>query len=125
MTDESQDSDSLQWYLVRKIQRICKATLFCVADPDQSIYGWRGADTEYLIRNQAEFTTYELEINYRSEGDIVEAANSLISHNKNRIEKTMVADKDANSPIEIKNNLDSAGIAKMCAFLEKESPGVK
>ena len=125
MTDESQDSDSLQWYLVRKIQKICKATLFCVADPDQSIYGWRGADADYLIRNQDEFTTYKLEINYRSDAHVVEAANNLISHNKNRIEKTMKTFRADWTPITIKNNLTSAGIVGMYISLEQKDPGCK
>lgn len=119
MTDESQDSDSLQWYLVRKIQKICKATLFCVADPDQSIYGWRGADADYLIRNQDEFTTYKLEINYRSDGHIVEAANNLISHNKNRIKKTMTAANGARTSIETIKNMDSGGIVKFYQSLKE------
>ncbi len=125
MTDESQDSDKLQWYLVREIQRICKATLFCVTDLDQSIYSFRGAVPEYLIEHQDEFATYKLEINYRSDGNIVEAANKLISHNKNRIEKTMKPFKDAQAPITIKNNLNSAAIVGMYMSLEEKDPGCK
>lgn len=125
MTDESQDSDSLQWQLVREIQKICKATLFCVTDLDQSIYSFRGAVPEYLIEHQEDFTTYKLEINYRSDGHIVKAANNLIAKNKNRIEKTMVADKDANSPIEIIPNMDSSGIVGLYQSMKENSAGSK
>ena len=125
MTDESQDSDSLQWSLVEEIKRICKATLFCVADPDQAIFSWRGADVDYLVRNQGFFTTYRLKINYRSDAHIVEAANNLIKNNKIRVEKTMEPFKEAKVPIKIKNNMTSAGIVGMYMSMLEQTPDLK
>lgn len=113
MMDESQDSDSLQWSLVEDIKRACDATLFCVADPDQAIYGWRGADVDYLVRNQGNFTTYHLDINYRSTGHIVDAANNLIKNNFIRVEKTMEANRGPEERIDVRKNLTSNEIVAL------------
>ncbi|OEU68472.1 MAG: hypothetical protein BBJ57_07280 [Desulfobacterales bacterium PC51MH44] len=110
MMDESQDSDCLQWSLVENIKSITGSTLFCVADPDQAIYGWRGADVDYLVRNQGNFTTYHLNINYRSTGKIVAAANNLIKNNAIRVEKTMEACREPGVKLDVNKNLTSEGI---------------
>lgn len=91
ITDESQDTDPLQWQLLKTIQDLCDTTLFSVSDTDQAIYKFRGADTEYLIRHQDEFKIYLLTKNYRSGEVIVKAANKLIAHNQDRIDKNMEA----------------------------------
>jgi len=59
------------------------------------IYEWRGACPEFIIDHQHEFRIYLLETNYRSVPEIVEASNNLISHNKDRIPKTMKAVRPA------------------------------
>ena len=113
MMDESQDSDALQWSLVENIRRECKTTLFCVADVQQSIYSFRGAVPEYLIQHQDEFIIYHLEINYRSDSYIVEAANNLISHNEERIAKSMKPFKKFRHPVKVVHNIDSGALVSL------------
>ena len=124
MIDEVQDNDPLQWEIVNKLCALCKASLFAVGDIDQSIYAFRGADPEYLVRHQGEFDIFRLETNYRSDGNVVAAANNLIGHNSNRLEKTMVAFEDAQTPIRYQSEADSQGLFKMIQGLDMRSPGV-
>nr|WP_197972103.1 UvrD-helicase domain-containing protein [Nitrosophilus labii] len=118
MIDEYQDTNELQYLLVKKLcythNNIC-----VVGDDDQSIYGWRGAN----IKNILEFPNHfpntkvvKLEKNYRSTQEILKAANSLIEHNRNRLGKKLEAVIGKGKPIEIYESKDeieeSAKIAK-------------
>lgn len=89
LVDEVQDNDHLQWDIIREMCAVLNASLFCVGDVDQSIYEWRGAAPEYLVTHAHEFDVYRIESNYRSDSEIVLAANRLIEHNENRLPKTM------------------------------------
>ncbi len=93
MIDEFQDTNELQFRLL-KLLCATHNNLCVVGDDDQSIYGWRGAN----IKNILEFDTLfentkvvKLEENYRSTEKILECANQLISHNKNRHQKVLKA----------------------------------
>ncbi|MBQ7720465.1 MAG: UvrD-helicase domain-containing protein, partial [Clostridia bacterium] len=91
MADEFQDSSRRE---LRLIKQLCSAhgNLFVVGDPDQNIYEWRGADMSILVDFDRTFPgaeTIKLSRNYRSTGHILGAANSLISNNKNRVEKEL------------------------------------
>ena len=120
MIDEVQDNDPLQWEIVNKLCALCKASLFAVGDIDQSIYAFRGADPEYLVRHQGEFDIFRLETNYRSDGNVVQAANKLISQNQNRLEKNMVAFEDAQTPIRYHMDADSNGLAEViCGMINR------
>jgi superfamily I DNA/RNA helicase len=99
LVDEVQDLDPLQFRIINLIVSICDASLFIVGDDSQSIYGFRGADPGYLVRNQDKFDIYKLCDNYRSDGYIVEAANRLIKHNKNRLELEMNPIRDCEKEI--------------------------
>ena len=117
MIDEFQDTNELQNMLVKKLcathNNIC-----VVGDDDQSIYGWRGAN----IKNILEFpkmydnvTVIKLEKNYRSTQKILNAANSLISHNRNRLGKTLLATKEEGKDIAVLSLADEQEEAKEVA----------
>jgi DNA helicase-2/ATP-dependent DNA helicase PcrA len=95
LVDEIQDIDELQWSIINEMVEAFGASLFVSGDVDQSIYQWRGAVPEYLVKHQNEFDIYRIEANYRSVKDIVAAANSLITRNTDRIEKTMFSVREA------------------------------
>ncbi len=124
MIDEVQDNDPLQWEIVHTICALCNASLFAVGDIDQSIYAFRGADPEYLVRHEREFDIFRLETNYRSDRNVVESANNLIRHNKNRLEKNMVAFEDAQTPIRIIPEMDSQGLLDLIVQLNSKGPEV-
>lgn len=112
LVDEVQDLDPLQWRIIKLICSICKASLFAVGDDSQSIYSFRGADPDYIIRNQDKFDIYKLRDNYRSDGYIVKAANKLIKHNVNRLDLEMNAIRQYESPVQILTNMDSIKIVE-------------
>jgi superfamily I DNA/RNA helicase len=110
LVDEVQDLDPLQWRIVNLLKSVCNASLFVVGDDSQSIYGFRGADPDYLIRNQDKFDIYKLRDNYRSDRFIVEAANNLIRHNKNRLDLEMWAKRGWGESIQVLKDMDSSQI---------------
>ena len=92
MIDEFQDIDDLQYQLMTVLCGYHK-NLFIVGDPDQTIYTWRGANVKYLLDFDKAFPgtkTVMMMENYRSTPEILAAANSLISRNRNRIEKELI-----------------------------------
>lgn len=81
LIDEFQDTNTIQYAWI-KILAGKSGELFAVGDDDQSIYGWRGAQIENIHQYQRDFANVELiklEQNYRSTGNILNAANGLIS----------------------------------------------
>mgnify|MGYP004446553777 FL=1 len=72
--------------------------LFIVGDPDQAIYEWRGSDPGYFVKFEAD-KDIVLNRNYRSTQGILDVANSVIKHNKNRIDKDLYTKKDAGPSI--------------------------
>lgn len=89
MVDEVQDCSGDDWKLI-EILASHHENLFVVGDPDQAIYEWRGASPKTFVNFRAE-TDIILDLNYRSTPDILAVANSIISHNKNRIRKELTA----------------------------------
>ena len=91
LVDEFQDTNTLQYAWLRMLAGQ-DAHLMLVGDDDQSIYGWRGAKIENILRFTEDYptaVTTRLEQNYRSTGNILTAANALISHNGERLGKDL------------------------------------
>lgn len=94
LVDEYQDTNYAQYLIVRNLA-VGSANICVVGDDAQSIYSFRGAKIENIFRFQKDFPNariYKLEQNYRSTQTIVDAANSIIEHNKNRIKKRVFSE---------------------------------
>lgn len=87
MVDEAQDCNADNWQIVEKLAA-GHGNLFVVGDPDQAIYEWRGARPERFTQF-ASSQDVVLDENYRSTPKILDVANSVISHNRNRIPKNL------------------------------------
>jgi len=110
MVDEYQDTNELQ---VRLLEYLSSEhnNLYVVGDDDQSIYGWRGAN----IRNILEFSqnfddakVIRLETNYRSTQPILDIANSLIEHNVDRLDKSMLSHLGSGPAVKLEHYVDEA-----------------
>lgn len=94
--DEYQDVNNIQQEMIKLLYNP-EAHLCCVGDPDQAIYGFRGANCSYILNFPKVFEgakIFRLEQNYRSSRNILENANSLISYNKKRISKNLFTELD-------------------------------
>ena len=103
LVDEYQDTNHSQYLIVRALsdryQNIC-----VVGDDAQSIYAFRGANINNILNFQKDYedvALYRLEQNYRSTKTIVAAANSIIQHNKNKIDKVVWTSNDTGPPIQL------------------------
>jgi DNA helicase-2/ATP-dependent DNA helicase PcrA len=91
LVDEFQDTNQAQYALLRQLSGM-HLNLFCVADEDQSIYAWRGADYRNIRRlrnDHPDLLTILLQENYRSTQTILDAAQAVIRHNPDRTEKSL------------------------------------
>ena len=121
MVDEYQDTNVSQYLLIRllcqKYRNIC-----CVGDDDQSIYSWRGAEIENILRFNKDFddaVIIRLEQNYRSTGHILAAASSLITNNSGRLGKTLRVAQ--NSPA---NKVDNSKIKVISTYSGDDEAGL-
>ena len=103
LVDEYQDTNTAQYqwlkFLSSASQNIC-----CVGDDDQSIYSWRGAEIDNMLRFEKDFDntkTTRLEENYRSTNNILKSASSLISYNEARLGKELYSDQGNGDPVYI------------------------
>jgi len=101
LVDEFQDTNLAQYALVQKLVSHHK-NIFCVGDPDQSIYAWRGADWRNIQRFEQDFPdaqTILLEQNYRSRQTILDAAMGVINRARNRKQKQLFTDRGTGEKI--------------------------
>ena len=103
LIDEFQDTNRLQ-YRWLKLFRTKESCFFAVGDDDQSIYTFRGANVGNMAEFEREFAikrVVRLEQNYRSHGNILDAANALIANNRNRLGKNLWTSSGAGEPVRI------------------------
>ncbi|MFC5465902.1 ATP-dependent helicase [Lederbergia graminis] len=119
LTDESQDTSLVQHAIMEKLVKT-HGNLCVVADDDQSIYSWRGAEPSYLLDFKKVYpnaVTLFMEQNYRSSKEIVDTANQFIKRNKHRYEKNMFTNNPTAEPIKI---IDFQDYNEQSNYLVKE-----
>jgi DNA helicase-2/ATP-dependent DNA helicase PcrA len=103
LVDEYQDTNHAQYRLLQLLAEK-NMNVFAVGDPDQSIYAFRGADIRNVLEFERDFPgarTIALEQNYRSTNSILEAANAVIKHNRERKEKNLWSDLGDGEPVRV------------------------
>lgn len=101
MVDEYQDTNLAQYAIVRALS-INHPNLAVTGDPDQSIYGWRGADLNNILdfeKDYPDVATVRLEQNYRSTPNILRVADQLIRHNRRRKQKNLFTENDEGNQV--------------------------
>jgi DNA helicase-2/ATP-dependent DNA helicase PcrA len=115
LVDEYQDTNVAQYLWLRLLAQERK-NLCCVGDDDQSIYGWRGAEVDNILRFEHDFpgaTVIRLERNYRSTGHILAAASGLIAKNESRLGKTLRTEDEAGEKVTVTGAWDSDEEARL------------
>ena len=114
LVDEYQDTNVAQYLWLRLLAQ-GSPNICCVGDDDQSIYGWRGAEVDNILRFEKDFPgakVIRLERNYRSTGNILAAASGLIAKNQGRLGKTLFTDGDPGAMLTIANFWDDEAEAR-------------
>ncbi|MCM1265154.1 MAG: exodeoxyribonuclease V subunit gamma, partial [Candidatus Gastranaerophilales bacterium] len=130
LVDEFQDTNQAQYNLVKalytnNLETIPESRSLCVVgDVDQSIYSWRGADFKIILNFQHDFKDcklIKLEQNYRSTGSILNAANSIIENNEQRVDKVLYSNKGDGEKITYYEADDDADEANFIASTIKST----
>ena len=109
LVDEYQDTNRAQYEIVAALSQEVP-NLCATGDPDQSIYGWRGAQIENILRFERDFpqvTVIRLEDNFRSTPEILQTADALIAHNRRRKPKRLVTANESGPPVELRLYTDA------------------
>ncbi len=115
LVDEYQDTNVAQYLWLRLLAQ-GRRNVCCVGDDDQSIYGWRGAEVDNILRFEHDFPgakVIRLEQNYRSTGHILGAASGLIAHNEGRLGKTLRTDAEPGAKVSVTGAWDSQEEARL------------
>jgi DNA helicase-2/ATP-dependent DNA helicase PcrA len=115
LVDEYQDTNVAQYLWLRLLAQGSR-NICCVGDDDQSIYGWRGAEVDNILRFETDFPgakIIRLERNYRSTAHILGAASGLIAHNQGRLGKTLRTDGGAGDKVEVQGCWDDEEEARV------------
>lgn len=115
LVDEYQDTNRAQYQIVAALSQV-HPNLCATGDPDQSIYGWRGARIENILRFEKDFPSFKivrLEDNFRSTPEILGVADSLIAHNVYRKAKVLRTTKPSGEAVELRmfNNGQEEAVA--------------
>jgi len=117
MVDEYQDTNVAQYLWLRLLAQARK-NLCVVGDDDQSIYGWRGAEVDNILRFEHDFpgaVVVRLERNYRSTGHILATASHLIANNRGRLGKTLFTDDEDGQRVKVRGVWDGEAEARLVA----------
>lgn len=123
LVDEFQDTNAVQWELVRLLAEP-RRNLAVVGDDDQAIYGWRGASPDFLLDFPKLYPGAKqvtLDINHRCPPPVVQLSNRLAAENRHRFGKTIKASQQGGAPVEFLTPTDSLHEAEEIARLVKES----
>ena len=124
LVDEYQDTNHAQFVIAHALAERSR-NLFVVGDPDQSIYGWRGADISNILEFEEQFPgarVIPLGENFRSTGHIVAAAAGLIGHNRRRKHKELTTSLDDGLPVRVlKANDEHEEADRVAEFLEERA----
>jgi DNA helicase-2/ATP-dependent DNA helicase PcrA len=115
LVDEYQDTNVAQYLWLRLLAQ-GRRNIACVGDDDQSIYGWRGAEVDNILRFEHDFpgaVVVRLERNYRSTGHILATASKLIARNEGRLGKTLRTEDVAGEKVTITGAWDSQEEARL------------
>lgn len=115
LVDEYQDTNVAQYLWLRLLAQKHK-NICCVGDDDQSIYGWRGAEVENILRFEKDFPgaqVIRLERNYRSTPSILGAASGLIAANKDRLGKELWTDVEDGEKVKVRGVWDGEEEARI------------
>ena len=108
LVDEYQDTNEPQFHFIKCLAEKHK-NITVVGDDDQSIYGWRGADISNILNFEKTFPNcdvFKLEQNYRSSGNILSVATSVVENNKVRSKKTLWTEKERGDKIGLMETFD-------------------
>jgi DNA helicase-2/ATP-dependent DNA helicase PcrA len=114
LVDEYQDTNVAQYLWLRLLAK-GSGNICCVGDDDQSIYGWRGAEVDNILRFEKDFpgaVTVRLEENYRSTGHILSAANAVIANNEGRLGKELFTSVGMGEKIRVRGLWDGEAEAR-------------
>ncbi len=117
LVDEYQDTNVAQYLWLRLLAQ-ARRNVCCVGDDDQSIYGWRGAEVDNILRFERDFPgaqVVRLERNYRSTEHILAAASGLIKANKGRLGKTLWTQESGGDKVKVSGVWDGEAEARLIA----------